>query len=282
MLTKDTHGTVDANVSARSRSTPEADADDADAGILEATSGGILVIDDDINNNGGTIAAHGDNSTVQLSDVTIQTGTLSTDDLTAADGGVIEIVSTGGGMSAFDGSDNAVTVEAYVQVDAGAELGLLGAIDNSGTIDVGTGSASAALELGADVTLSGGGAITLENGSDTVTDTATADRTLDNADNVTVERRHDRHRRRSSGRTNAGTIDADATLRPCSSVPAPPSTNTGRVCWRLPTAARSSSTTVSPAAGRSRSAAAGLSISPLLSTRMLDSREPARSNLHSR
>ena len=49
-------------------------------------------------------------------------------------------------MSAFDGSDNAVTVEAYVQVDAGAELGLLGTIENSGTIDVGNAGGGAALD----------------------------------------------------------------------------------------------------------------------------------------
>ena len=105
-------------------------------GTLAALDGGTLALTNaTVTNVGGTIAAHGDGSAVQLSDTTIEGGTLSTDSLTSASGGVIEVVAAGGAdTSVSDGSSSAVTVDGYVQVDAGANLELLGTIDNNGVI----------------------------------------------------------------------------------------------------------------------------------------------------
>ena len=95
-------------------------------GVLEATAGGTLEIFSDIDNTGGTIAAHGEGSTVQLSDVTVTGGELDTDSPTSTAGGMIEIVATDGvDMTVFDGSTNAVTIDGYVRVDAGANLELI-------------------------------------------------------------------------------------------------------------------------------------------------------------
>jgi len=105
------------------------------AGLMEATGGGTLEILSDVDNVGGTIAAHDGVSSVQLSDVTITGGTLTTDSVTSDSGGVIEVVVAGGlDTSAFDGSVDAVTVAGFVQVDEGANLELTGIIDNQGTI----------------------------------------------------------------------------------------------------------------------------------------------------
>ena len=105
-------------------------------GTLAALDGGTLALTNaTVTNVVGTIAAHGDGSAVQLSDTTIEGGTLSTDSLTSASGGVIEVVAAGGAdTSVSDGSSSAVTVDGYVQVDAGANLELLGTIDNNGVI----------------------------------------------------------------------------------------------------------------------------------------------------
>jgi probable HAF family extracellular repeat protein len=116
------------------------------AGTLEATGGGTLVIEDEVDNTGGTITASGTNSTVQLSDATVERGRLVTGDPSGSDEGVIEIVATSGGMSVFYGNNippsagtaNALSIDGYVQVDASANLELTGTVYNDGTIAVAT------------------------------------------------------------------------------------------------------------------------------------------------
>ena len=115
--------------------------------------GGTLEIESSVDNNGGTISADGDGSSVQLFDVTITGGRFVTGDAAASDNGVIEVMSTDGeGTTVFDGSADNVTVDAFVQIDDGGNLELLGTIDNEGTFSVASG---ATLSL-AGATLDGG------------------------------------------------------------------------------------------------------------------------------
>ena len=76
----------------------------SNVGMLEATDGATLEIDSNVDNAGGTIAAHGAGSLVQLSGVTIAGGELVTDSLSASSGGVIAVVADGGVDTVFDGS----------------------------------------------------------------------------------------------------------------------------------------------------------------------------------
>ncbi len=156
-------------------------------GTIEATGGGTLVLSDTtVTNNGGTIAAHGAGSSVELSDATIAGGTLSTDSLMSVSGGVIEIVPAGGtNVSAFDGSANAVTVDGYVQVEAGANLELIGTIHNEGTIDVdGAQPANLVIDgIGGIVTVDGGGTITLDGSTDSIIG-ASGGGTLENVNDI--------------------------------------------------------------------------------------------------
>jgi FecR protein len=148
-------------------------------GTLEATAGSELDIYSNVNNTNGTIEASAEGITssstvVKLFDVTIQGGTLVTDDPTSSAGGIIEV--TADGTSVFDGSTQKVTVDGYVQVDAGADLELIGKvvdeggkIDNQGTIDINGGSSGADLVIHETVKLSGGGSVTLDDSGDQIT-----------------------------------------------------------------------------------------------------------------
>ena len=152
-------------------------------GLIEATCGGVLVIDSNVDNwhgtikaagnstvylaanvSGGTIGAYSDGfgpSVVKLFDATIKGATLATD----TDGSVIEIVAMNGddlNKSVFDGSHHhAVTIDGYVLVDAGANLELDGTIHNHGTIEVD--GKHTDLVIDGDVTLDGHGTILLDN-----------------------------------------------------------------------------------------------------------------------
>jgi probable HAF family extracellular repeat protein len=140
------------------------------SGTLEATNGGTLQIYDGVSNADGTIQAEDGGSSVQLFDITITGGTLTTGDAASNDGGVIEVVATGDeGTTVFDGSsDGALTVDGYVQIDDGASLELLGSVDNAGTIILGSES-GAELIISGPVTLSGSGMVSLEGNASVIT-----------------------------------------------------------------------------------------------------------------
>jgi hypothetical protein len=91
-----------------------------------------------IDNSGGTISARGRGSSVELFNVAIFGGTLLTGDLTNGKHGVIDIVAPGEdaiNIVDFDGSlHGALTVDAFVRVEAHATLELIGAINNNGAI----------------------------------------------------------------------------------------------------------------------------------------------------
>jgi fibronectin-binding autotransporter adhesin len=170
-------GTVDANVSGATlylNGGAGALGAGVNTGTLEATNGGTLQIDNNFNNKGGSIIANGTGSTVQVNGVTIQGGTLTTEN-----GGFMGTFGNGG-RSILDGStEGAITlsagstyttagtsqtgIEGTITLDAGANLAigtstspggtvqLLGntTINGSGTVTLtGTGSTTAILETG--------------------------------------------------------------------------------------------------------------------------------------
>ena len=95
-------------------------------GLLESTSGGTLVLDDNVANSGGMIAASGNGSLVEINAVTISGGSLETNS-----GGSIQVV---GGASIFD--DLTITSGSEVQVNDGSSLTLEGKIDSSGVLTI--------------------------------------------------------------------------------------------------------------------------------------------------
>jgi hypothetical protein len=178
----------------------------ANTGLLEATKGGDLEIAGTVDNAGGAIAAHGSvyvapppsdiitiidlplQADVSLDDATIVGGTLVTDDPVSSDGGVIEILATtGANESVFDGSASAVTIDAYVQVDQGANLDLVGTIDDNGLIDLGVKAipdnpvAPGNLLIDGAVTLEGTGMIVLDGEGSAITNAN------DTGDTLTIE-----------------------------------------------------------------------------------------------
>ena len=148
-------------------------------GVLEATHGGILEIDDNVCNIGGTIAAYGCGSVVELEGVTIKGGMFLTDDSTSGDRGVIEVVSTDSATVFDGGGSHAISIGGFVHVDAGATLKLIGTIDlaahcNNGTIDLAqinadSGNIGADLLICGTVTLTGSGGIVMEGDAAKIT-----------------------------------------------------------------------------------------------------------------
>ncbi len=157
-------------------------------GTLKASDGGTLEIESNVDNTSGMIATAGSHSSVELVDVTVTGGQLRTGSLTDSSGGVIEIVATDGGASLFDGTDQEVTVNGYVNVDPGAALALAGTINVLGTINV-DGVAGADLTIDNAVTLDGsGGFIVLDDHGDAIVSGSDA-ATLDNFSNISGQGR---------------------------------------------------------------------------------------------
>ena len=181
-------GAVDADVTSCTLTIDSGSNTIINTGTLEASNGGTLDIDSNVRNSGGTIEATGAGSQVELNNVTIAGGTLSTGDLTDHDNGLIAVeAADGANTSVLDGSDAAgTTVAGYVQVESGANLELIGTINNSGTIEVDGGiqpSITNALEISRTVTLTGGGTVTLDGASDQII-AASSGGTLDNYDTI--------------------------------------------------------------------------------------------------
>jgi FecR protein len=183
-------------------------------GTLEATGSSELDLYGSYANQNGTIAASEDGSgpsVVKLFGATIEGGTLVTDggDV-AADGSTIEIVA-GYGVSVFDGSDQKVTVDAYVNVDAGAQLELIGTIQDIGIINV-DGAVGADLIIDGTVKLNGGGEVILSGTSDSIIGAGgdeDAGNTLVNSDTIAGYGNIGNDESTDLSLTNKGTIDAD-------------------------------------------------------------------------
>jgi hypothetical protein len=164
------------------------------SGWIKANDHGtVQFFDTTVDNSGGTIAAYGHSSVVELANTTIKGGTLTTDDSTLGDRGIIEIVASphdGSNTTVFDGSHDAVTIAGFVQVDAGANLELKGTIDldkngTNGTIDlVDPDAAGAHLIISGTVKLDGSGTVTLDGPGDEIIG-AYCGGTLDNDSTIT-------------------------------------------------------------------------------------------------
>jgi hypothetical protein len=135
-------------------------ANGATAGLLEATSGGTLEIDDiTVNNAGGAITAN--DGTVQVLDATIQGGTLN-----ALGGGTM---ASAGTTATLDGSTNgALTISAGTTYTASNDetTYILGTIIDKGTIQLNGGDGdNGIVYLNGATTLSGGGTLSLTSAS---------------------------------------------------------------------------------------------------------------------
>ena len=131
------------------------------AGVLEATGGGILALSNNtINNQHGSITVNGASSAVQfVSNVTIQGGTLST-----TNGGVLG--SAAGQSVTLDGQTLGALTNSgtYTLADASTTV-LLGTISNPGTILVNAVSNATQLRINGAVSLQGAGTLTLSSTS---------------------------------------------------------------------------------------------------------------------
>jgi hypothetical protein len=130
------------------------------AGLLEATNGGILQINNVVANGGAAITA--DNGTVQLfGGAVIQGGTLNT-----RNGGTLGTIASN--SATLDGTTlGAITLSSGSTYTAGANssTSVNGTIINRGDIEMfGGNGANTYLNLSADTALQGGGTLTLNNG----------------------------------------------------------------------------------------------------------------------
>jgi hypothetical protein len=156
-LTNDARGVIDANQGAalyfQLQTNPL-----VNAGLMESTSTGGLVIDNSTVTNTGTILAAGTGDYVALlANASVAGGTLAT-----SGGGLIAIANT----DTLDGTANAVTLTAgsTFRVDDSAQLDLLGTMRNAGTIAVASTGDTTYLAIDSPtLTLAGGGQIVLSD-----------------------------------------------------------------------------------------------------------------------
>jgi YVTN family beta-propeller protein len=154
-------GTIDANVSGPGSLTLNPSGF-TNQGLLEATSGGTLVLSGStITNGAGTIQVNGATSTVQfVSGATIQGGTLAT-----ANGGLLTIA--GGSTMTLDGSttQGSLTLAGTYVGANGSTTVLKGTINNTGAIQINETANNTFLSMATpSVSLTGNGTVTLSTG----------------------------------------------------------------------------------------------------------------------
>ena len=158
----------------------------ANSGTIIADDAGAIVFSNVSVTNGsaGLIESIDPNSLVTLSHAYIAGGTLETGNLSSAADGLIEIgAGVGSNLTVFDGSANAVTLDAFVQVDDGVSLELIGTIHNPGTIVLGSES-GADLVISGPVTLDGVGSVILEGSGSVITGAGDPTDALSNVGNT--------------------------------------------------------------------------------------------------
>ncbi|MGI9170382.1 MAG: beta strand repeat-containing protein, partial [Caulobacteraceae bacterium] len=171
------------------------------AGILQAFGAGGLRIDSNIADAGGLIGAVGAGASVYLNGVTVAGGTLNT-----LNGGTIEVV----GGATLDGSVWSLTNEGAVDVGPNDTLGVKGAIDNYGTINLqASPSGFSHLNIAADTTLSKAGQVNL---SDNTGNYIYGAATLTNLDNTIFGAGQIGNGSLTLVNKAAGTIDASAAV----------------------------------------------------------------------
>jgi YVTN family beta-propeller protein/adhesin HecA-like repeat protein len=150
-------------------------------GLLEATGGGTLNLENTYSNAGGRILANGSGSSVELINATVRGGTL-----TGSGGG---IVGTSANVTAtLDGSSQGTLtiVGNYVGTNNTVTY-LQGTINNTGTIQVNATGNNTFLTAAAGATLTGGGVVTLTEsgaGGNAAISDANGQQTLTNANNT--------------------------------------------------------------------------------------------------
>jgi hypothetical protein len=176
-------------------------------GLLEATAGGVLELENTVTNTGGTILATGTSggmsptpSTIELNGVSITGGTL-----TSSSGGVIESINT---WNTSTPTLTTLTISSGSTLDIPNNDGLnfgAGTITNNGTINLQSSGNNTELVIAGNTTLSGTGTVTMSNeanniftggGTFTNGETIQGAGTIGNSDLTLV---------------NNGTIDADQT-----------------------------------------------------------------------
>ena len=147
-------GTINANVANSLTVNPNGF---TNQGLLEATSGGTLVLSNStINNKAGTIQVNGSTSSVQfVNGATIQGGTLAT-----TTGGVLTIPS--GNNIAFDGVTQGILTLAGTYVGSNnTTTYMVGTISNMGAIQLNAGASNTYLTADGTSSLTGTGTVTL-------------------------------------------------------------------------------------------------------------------------
>ncbi len=171
-------GTVDAD-----QATPLIFHDDVgsviNAGSLEASGGGTLVLAQTIGDSGGTILATGSGSTVNLGAKGENAATIIGGTLTTQDSGAIAIQGSTGTATLDDVTISAGSV--YTVADGQATV-LQGAIINHGTILLVADGSGATVDVSGLVTLAGGGTVKMNNLGDNL-NVGSSD-TLTNVDNL--------------------------------------------------------------------------------------------------
>jgi hypothetical protein len=124
---------------------------------MEASAGGVLVIDTNVNNTGGNITTADATSTVEIDAATVAGGTLNN-----AAGGTFETVAG----STFDGSSHGtltISTGSTVTATNGTTTNLFGTISNKGLIEqIGGNGQNGYFNLVNATTLTGGGTVTLD------------------------------------------------------------------------------------------------------------------------
>jgi PEP-CTERM motif len=206
-LTVANQATIDANVSGKTLFLNAGSGIlGTNTGTLEATGGGILTIDNNIDNAGGVIISNGSGSTVNVNGVTIQGGTLTTES-----GGFMGTAG-GGGRSILDGStEGAITLSAgsTYTTAGGSQTGIIGTIKlgKSANMAVGTAtSTSGTLQLTGAATIEGAGTVTM-TGANAFIESAGGSYTLTNE--ATIQGYGQIGAGTELSLTNKGTVDAN-------------------------------------------------------------------------
>ncbi len=127
-------------------------------GLLEATAGGTLQLENTVTNTGGTILATGSGALVDLNAVSITGGTL-----TSSSGGVIQSINT---WNSTTPTLTTLTISSGTTLDIPNNNGLAlgaGTITNNGTINLQSTSNNTELTVAGTTTLSGTGNVTMSN-----------------------------------------------------------------------------------------------------------------------
>lgn len=145
------------------------------SGLLKATNGGTLLIQNTVANAGANITA--DNGTVTLQSAVINGGTLN-----SVNGGVLQTIPNG--IATLNG----VTLSTGSTYTTGnnTDLFLSGTITNKGAINMTSGANNTILGLNTDTTLTGGGTLTLaqSGGGAAIVQQQVSGLTLTNHDNL--------------------------------------------------------------------------------------------------